>query len=126
MKPIIKNIILLAVVLLASYFTAVYFGAIYDRFVPQYDDSLLSLPREGIFLLVGFPFAYVFFTVFIFSLFGFKEESKWIIGFLSPAALLWLLADLPHIYLPFILGIIAYILALIIRTIYLTVFHKVS
>jgi len=108
MKDFLKNIILLVIVLFLSYFTAEYFGSWYDYFVPQYDNSLLSLSREGIFTLVGIPFAYIFFLIIVFQLFGSNNKNKWILALLIPPTLLWLSIDPNHIYLPLILGFIAF------------------
>ena len=108
MKDFLKNIILLVIVLFLSYFTAEYFCSWYDYFVPQYDNSLLSLSREGIFTLVGIPFAYIFFLIIVFQLFGSNNKNKWILALLIPPTLLWLSIDPNHIYLPLILGFIAF------------------
>lgn len=118
MNKFVRNLLGLALVLLTSYFTASYFGSLYDYFAPQHD-SLFGAPKQMTSFVIGIPFAYVFFTIFIFGLFGFKEEKKWIIGLLIPVALLWLFADLTHIYLPIILGLIAFLLAWVIHKSYL-------
>ena len=107
MKNLFKNIFLLIVVLVLSYFTANYFGAIYDKFVPQYEDSILGVPKTGIIFLTGLPFAYIFFTILLFKLFGFGNKNKWIIWLLVPALLFFGSGDIKHLYLPILLGLIA-------------------
>lgn len=110
----IKNLGLLVIVLVLSYFTAEYFGNLYNYFVPQYDDSLLGLPRESAIAFSGVPFAYVFFTIFIFKLFGNHNKNKWILILLLPALIIYLLNGIRFIYLPIILGLIAFGLAKIV------------
>ncbi|KKQ78079.1 MAG: hypothetical protein A3A96_02715 [Candidatus Zambryskibacteria bacterium RIFCSPLOWO2_01_FULL_39_39] len=102
-----KNILLLATVLILSYLTASYFGSWYDNFSPQYDRSLIGLSREDLFSINGGPFAYTFFTVLLFPLFGFGNKNKWTIWLLVPALLFFGSGDIQHIYLPIILGLIA-------------------
>ena len=118
---IFKNIILLVAVLILSYFTANYFGTWYDKFSPQYGGSFFNFSKESALFVAGIPVAYVFFTIFIFGLFGFKEKKNWIITLLIPPALLWLLGDKQHIYIPIILGLIAYGFSKILRIGYLKV-----
>jgi len=113
----VKNIILLIVVLILSYFTASCFGAWYDKFAPQHD-SLFGASKNITNGVVGLPFAYVFFTAFLFKLFGSGNKKHWIICLLVPAGLVFGLADLQHIYLPIILSLVAFYLAKVILMIY--------
>ena len=115
MNTFIKNILLLAVVCILSYFAAPYFGAWYDKFSPQYDDSFFSFPHSIVLFVAGIPVAYVFFISLVFTLFGFGDRKKWLIGLLIPALLFWLSADKYHIYLPTIFCLIAYGSALVFR-----------
>jgi|SRR3989344_6626963 len=125
MKLVIKNLFLLVAVLVLSYFTAPYFGALYDYFVPQYDGSFLGLPKSYAVFIAGVPFAYVFFTVFIFKLFGSLNKNKWIIGLTVPALIVYLMNGMMFIYLPIFLGLIAFGLAKLINLIILKLnFHK--
>ena len=107
MKNFIKNIVLLAVVLVISYFTAEYFGSWYDRFSPLYDSSIFALTENELVFLIGLPFAYTFFMVLLFQLFGFGNKNKWTIWLLVPVLLFFGSGDIQHIYLPIILGLIA-------------------
>lgn len=118
MNHIIKNILLLAVVLVLSYFTAVYFGSWYDKFSPQSDDSWFSLGKQQLIFLVGMPFAYIFFTTLLFQSFGFGNRNKWTGWLLVPALLFFASGDIQHIYLPILLGLIAFGLAFIIRKVF--------
>ena len=117
MNNFIKNILLLIVVLVLSYFTAEYFGGWYDLFSPQ-NDSLFGAPKEITNVVVGIPFAYVFFVTFLFALLGFGNRKKWLAWLLLPALLLWISADRYFIYLPAILGLIAFGLAFFVRKIF--------
>lgn len=115
MKNFIKNIFLLVVVLLLSYYTAPYFGSWYDKFSPQNSSSFLGIGKEISLFIVGLPFAYVFFTIFLFGVLSFGSKKKWIGILLIPPILFWLVLDSYHIYLPIILGIIAFVLAKLIN-----------
>lgn len=115
MNNFIKNILLLVIVLVLSYFTADYFGSWYDKFSPQYSNSFLGTGKDLSLFIAGIPFAYVFFVTFIFTLFGFRSRKKWLIWLLIPPLLLWLSADRYFIYLPVILGLIAFGLTVLIN-----------
>lgn len=115
MKNFVKNLILLIAVLILSYFTAPYFGAWYDKFSPQYSNSFLGTGKDLSLFVAGLPVAYVFFVSFIFEIFGSGNKKKWILWSLLPAALLWISIDLYYIYVPIILGVIAFLLAKLIN-----------
>lgn len=115
MNNFIKNILLLIVVLVLSYFTAQYFGSWYDGFSPLYDSSFFPLPKEVLINTAGFPFAFIFFTVLLFKLFGSGNKNKWIGWLLVPALLFFASGDLKHIYLPITLALIALGLATLLR-----------
>ena len=116
MNNVVKNILLLIVTLVISYFSAGYFGFWYDRFSPQYDNTL-GVGKALLESLVGVPFAYVFFTILLFKLFGLGNRNKWIGWLLIPPLLFFASGDIQHIYLPIILGLIAFGLAWVIRKI---------
>lgn len=112
-----KNLLWLVFIIVLSFFTTFYFGLIGSYFTSQ--EVLFSelLP----FLLlgsVGGSLAFIFFVVFIFSLHGFRKNKYWIIIPLIPYILLWLSSDIHHIYLPILIGFIAYVLAFCIKRIY--------
>lgn len=111
----LKNVILLGVVLILGYFTAEYFGGWYNKFAPLYDRSLIGLSTNDLIFVVGFPFAYVFFLTLIFQIFAWGNRVKWTLILLIPPTLLWILADIQHIYLPVILGLIAFGIAKLIN-----------
>ncbi|MEK7117900.1 MAG: hypothetical protein AAB861_03965 [Patescibacteria group bacterium] len=106
MKNLFKNIFLLIVVLVLSYFAAEYFGTWYDYFAPLYDNTL-GVGKGILKSLTGLPFAYIFFTILLFKLFGFGNKNKWIIWLLVPAVLFFGSGDIKHLYLPILLGLIA-------------------
>ena len=107
MNNFLKNTGLFVVVLILSYFTANWFGAWYNKFSPLYDSSFFPLSKEELILLAGIPFAYIFFTILLFKLFGFGNKNKWIIWLLVPALLFFGSGDIKHLYLPILLGLIA-------------------
>lgn len=114
---VLKNLGLLLVVLVLSYLTAEYFGNWYDNFSPQYGSSFWGISRDASIEFTGSIVAYVFFTVFVYGLSGFKQNRIWISALLVPALILWFYADRYHIYLPIILGLIAFAIAKIINLI---------
>lgn len=111
MKNYIKNISLIVITLLLSYFTAQYFGRLYDYFVPQYNNSFLGTDRYFSIFVVGIPFSYIFFTIFLFKIFGTSSKNKIIFVMLLPITIFWMYADLYHIYLPMLLGLTGYVFA---------------
>ncbi|HEY4515744.1 MAG TPA: hypothetical protein VJH67_00975 [Candidatus Paceibacterota bacterium] len=119
MKNFIKNIILLVVVLVLSYFTSEYFGKLYDYFSPLYDSSFFPIPKEGLITITGVPFAYVFFLILLFKLFAWGNKKKWIGWLLVPPLLFFGSGDIKHIYLPIILGLIAFYLGKLLQRLFI-------
>ena len=117
MNNSVKNILLLVIVLIPSYFTADYFGGWYDKFSPQYDNTL-GVGKDLLKSLVGAPFAYIFFTILLFKLFGSGNKNQWIGWLLVPPFLFFASGDLKHIYLPIILALITLGLATLLRKIF--------
>ena len=120
MNHTIKNILLLVAVLVLSYFTAGYFGSLYNYFSPLYDSSFFPIPKESMITLAGTPFAYIFFITLFFQSFGLGNRNKWTLWLLVPAMLFFASGDLQHIYLPVILGLIAWGLAILLQKIFKT------
>lgn len=118
MNNTLRDILLFIIVLVLSYFTGEYFGAIYNKFAPIHDHSLLGLSTGDLIHLIGAPFAYIFFTILLFKLFAGGNQNKWIGWFLVPPALFFASGDLKHIYLPIILGLVAYSLAMLITKVF--------
>ncbi len=119
MNGAIKNILLLVVVLALSYFTAQYFGILYDYFIPgSLGDTAWIGTTSAWQSLIGTPFSYIFFTTLLFQSFGFGNRNKWTGWLLVPAMLFFASGDLKHIYLPIILGLIAWGLAILIQKIF--------
>ena len=114
MNNFIKNILLLVAVLVLSYFTASYFGGWYDKFSPLYDNTL-GLGKEFLRIIAGAPFAYIFFLILIFKLFGVSNKNKWIGWLLVPPFLFFASGDLKHIYLPIGLALISLGIAMVFR-----------
>src|SRR3989344_755671 len=95
MNNFVKNILLLIIVLALSYYTAEYFGTWYDKFSPQYDNTL-GVSKALLISLAGFPFAYIFFTILLFKLFSFGNRNKWIGWLLVPPLLFFGSCDHQH------------------------------
>jgi hypothetical protein len=118
MNKILKNILLIVATLVLSYFTAEYFGKIYDYFSPLYDSSFFPLSKEILISMAGLPFAYTFFTIILFKLFGAGNKNKCIGWLLVPPFLFFASGDLKHIYLPIVLALISLGLATILRKVF--------
>ena len=115
MNNFIKNILLLVVVLILSYYTAIYFGVLYDIFTPGALDSGAWIGTLKAWqAIIGFPFAYIFFTTLLFQTFAWGNRNKWTGWLLAPAFLFFAAGDLKHIYIPIILALIAWIVAKLI------------
>ena len=112
-----RNILLLILVLAISLATASYFGSWYDKFSPQQESTFWGLDKGDNISFVGFFVAYVFFISLIYGLSGFRKNKNWIVALLILPALLWMGADLRHIYLPIALGLIAFGLSKLLRLI---------
>ncbi|MBI2673978.1 MAG: hypothetical protein HYX23_01725 [Candidatus Zambryskibacteria bacterium] len=113
-----KNFLLFVVILVLSYLAAEYFGALYDKFSPLYDRSLIGFSKEDLISLTGVPFAYIFFTVLLFKLFGSGNTDKWVGWLLVLPFLFFASGDLKHIHLPIILALITFGLAALLRKIF--------
>ena len=106
---------MLILVLALCFLTAPYFGSWYDYFSPQSDSAFWGPDENGAIYLAGFPFAYIFFLVVTFKIFGWGNKNKWIGWLLVPAALFFAIGDIKHIYLPVALALVAWGLAILIR-----------
>ncbi len=121
MNNFTKNTLLLIAVLVLSYFSASYFGSWYDNFTPGLlGDTAWIGTTSAWQSVIGFPFAYIFFTILLFKLFGTGNRNKWIGWLLVPPLLFFGSGDLKHIYLPIILGLIALGLSKVIQKIFKT------
>jgi hypothetical protein len=116
MKNFLKNVFLLIIIIILSHFTSYIFGSLYGYFSSQ-DVMFVELPFTLILASTGTLFAFTFFIVFFFSLFGLKKNKKWIICSLIVPALLWLSSDVYDIYLPIIMGFVGFGLAFEFRRI---------
>jgi hypothetical protein len=115
MNNFAKNVLLLVIVLVLSYLTAGYFGLLYNVFVPYYENSFFSAPKESALLFNGFIFAYLFFFILVFQLLN--KNNRLALLLLLPAMGFFII-DWAHIYLPIVLGLIAWILATMFRKIF--------
>ena len=117
MKYVFKNVGLIIIALVLSKITASFFGSVYHQFVPLNDGSLLGLGNEALEFIAGFPFAYIFFTILLLKVFAEGNKKKWTGWLVAPAALFFAMGDLKYIYLPIILGAIAWGLAKLVQKI---------
>jgi hypothetical protein len=113
MNNSLKNFILLIVVLILSYFTAGYVGSWYNQITPQHGTFVTGV-NDAIFF-AGWLMSFGFFIPFIFGIFGFKKNIKWIVIPLIFPALLWLSSDLYHLYIPVVFGLAGFALAKLIN-----------
>lgn len=121
MKRILINFVLLIIGVVLSYVSAVYFGFMYSYLYPSVG-GIFSIPQRAGDFLIGLPLAYISFLTFLFTAFGNNQsqmsnvrgqmsDKYWWIGIgLLPAAAFELYFDLPHIYFPIALGLVAWLL----------------
>ncbi len=113
-----KNVLFFILVLVLSLVTAPYFGSVYNLFSPQESSAFWGLDQSENISFAGFFVAFVFFQTLFFGFLGIKANKKWFIIPMIPVALLWLGADIAHIYIPIILSLIGFSLAWLIRKIF--------
>ena len=113
-----RNFLLLILVLVISFTTASFFGEWYDKFSPQYGSVFLGTDKNSAVSFVGFFVSYLFFVILLFSILGSGNKKRWIWILLIPTVLLWVVADLSHIYLPILLGLIAFALTTILQKLF--------
>lgn len=119
MNHFIKNILLFVVVMVASYLTSLYFGGVYDNLTPGLLGGKAWIGTTKAWQsIIGFPFAYIFFTILSFKLFAFGNRNKWIEWLLVPPFLFFASGDLRHIYLPIVLAMIALGLAALLQKVF--------
>ena len=108
-----KNILFFILAIALSLVTASYFGSWYDKLSPQYGGWLTDKTEAVSF--AGFFVAYVFFIPFLFELFRVEKRKKLITWFLVFPLILWLAADLYHIYIPAVVGLAGFVLGRLIN-----------
>jgi len=84
-----------------AYFSSYSVGEFYDSFfhIGGYVDMTV---------LIGLPLAYIFFLIFIFTIFGDKNKYLWILFGLLPAALFEIYFERLHIYFPILIGLVGW------------------
>lgn len=110
-----RNFLLFVVTVVLSYFTASYVGSWYNQITPQYGSFFVD--GNDSMMFAGWLMSFGFFVPFVFGLFGFKKNIKWITISLIMPALLWLSSDVHHIYIPIIFGLAGFALAKLINLI---------
>lgn len=111
MKDFFKKIIIWFVVLILSFIFANLFGKLYS-----YSLSLgggfsgFIIPNFWGDFVDGVSRSYLFFLIFLFTIFGGSKKYWWIGILLIPAALFELYFDSAHLYFPIALGLLAWLL----------------
>ena len=110
---IIKNILLLFLVLILSYFFSVYFGNLYKIITHDYG-TWIDLSS-----IVGIHYGYVFFLLFIFTVFGDSTKYWWIGILFIPTLIFETYFDLryQYIYIPIVIGLIGWVIGFVISKI---------
>jgi hypothetical protein len=110
-----RNFLLFILVLILSCTTASCVGTWYNQITPQHGSFFVG--SDTVTMFSGWLMSFGFFVPFVFGLFGFKKNIKWILISLMVPALLWLSSDLYHIYIPIAFSFAGFILAKLIRLI---------
>lgn len=111
-----RNFLLFIITVVLSYFTASYVGSWYNQITPQYGSFFVGSNDSMIFS--GWLMSFGFFVPFVFGLFGFRKNIKWIVIPLIFPAFLWLSSDLYHIYIPIAFDLVGFALACLLRKIF--------
>lgn len=93
--------------LLAYVFLARYFGSVYASYFPESISSSFVPSAIGAWV-IGLPLAVIFTLVFLMHAVGGQRVWLWTIVALVPAILFEILFDILHLYIPIILGLIAW------------------
>ena len=100
---------------LVTILSAVYFGMFYDYLAPgSSGGSFIGAPNAWNWL-IGYPLGLIFLLTLLVHSFGGKHVWWWNILALVPAILFELFLDLSHIYLPLLLGFIAWVLGTLVN-----------
>ncbi len=110
-----KNILFFILAIALSLATAPYFGSWYDKFSSQQESAFWGPSINEVLYFIGFFVAYVFFIPFLFELFRVEKRKKLITWFLILPLILWLAADLYHIYIPAVVGLAGFVLGRLIN-----------
>ncbi|OHB20250.1 MAG: hypothetical protein A2854_04535 [Parcubacteria group bacterium RIFCSPHIGHO2_01_FULL_56_18] len=112
MKLTISRLVSIMLAYVLAYFLAFYFGILYGYLSPgSLGGSFIS--TEAAEWIAGFPLASVFLIVFLLHLIGGRRVWWWIITPLIPIVVFEVVLDPLHIYVPIILGLIAWGLGIV-------------
>lgn len=101
------RLIAILVAYILTYFLAVYFGYIYSLFTTSsLGGSFIS--SDAAQWVVGLPLALIFLITFLLHGFGGKLVWWWVIISLIPAILFEFFLDPFHVYIPALVGLIAW------------------
>ena len=112
-KPHIMNAFLarMTVVILSygvAVFAAVYFGVLYDYLFPYTSGGGFIGDPDTLNWMIGYPLAVIFFLTFLVHAQGIRHVWWWNLGALIPAILFEIVFTPTQIYIPIILGFIAW------------------
>lgn len=109
MTIVIVRLAIITLSYLGAVFVAIYFGNFYEYLFPTATSGGFIGDPDTINWIIGYPLAAIFIMTLLMHIFGGKRVWLWNLLALSPA-ILFEFIDITHIYLPIILGAIAWIL----------------
>lgn len=105
---IITRLFLVIFSYVLAYYLASFFGIFYGMIFPESLGGGSFIPTSATEWLAGLPLAAAFFVVFFQITIGKRNMWWWAVIGLVPAILFELIIDPLHIYVPIILGLIAW------------------
>ena len=108
MNSIVVRLLIVVFSYATSVLTAVYFGRVYDYLTPGSSGGSFIGTPDAWNWLVGYPLGTIFLLTLLMHTQGSKHVWWWNIITLTPMILFELLLDPLHIYLPVILGVVAW------------------
>lgn len=115
MKKILTSLVLIIVAVVASYYTAIYFGKTYEYLFGE-GSAWIGSARSWQFI-IGFPLSLIFFLTLVAHTWVFKSKAS-TLWFISPLLLWEGVVDVRHIYIPIILGLIAWGLSTLVKKVF--------
>lgn len=114
MKIFFRDVLIFVIVLILTYFSSILFVLVYSKVNP---DSMGGgwIPGEAVYFIVSLIPIFLFFTSFLFTIFG-KKEKYWIIGIISTSVIIRIyytgFIEVVGIYLPITFGVLGLLFGL--------------
>lgn len=108
MKISTVRLITIIVAYVLAYYVGIFFGMGYGLIFPKSLGGGSLIPLDATQWFRGIPLSLIFFVVFSLNFLGGRNKWWWVSVALVPAILFEVLIDPLHLYVPIILGVIAW------------------